>query len=149
MCYFFFNAVCSVLPSFHTVHCVSLLFHNARVLWNTSHSTLCVVSILFVPCSVCYVLPLPHGIKVPHSTNLHSILCAVCAFTPYSMPCVLFLLHATCVMHYIIVLHGMCTICYFSCMLGLPCIIFIPCYVCWAVILRCVIPVVCLNYKVT
>jgi hypothetical protein len=49
----------------------------------------------FVPCCVCYVVPLSHGIKVPHSTNLHSTLCAVCAtFAPCSMSCVLFLFHA-------------------------------------------------------
>jgi hypothetical protein len=54
----------------------------------------------FVPCCVCYVVPLSHGIKVPHSAKLHSILCAVCAtFTPCPMSlCYIYsTLHVLCI----------------------------------------------------
>jgi len=112
----------------------------------------------FVPCSVCYVVPLSHRIKVPQSTNLHSILCAVCARYFCSMlyaQCVLFLFHATCAMRYITVLHGMSTTCYFSSMLGLPCIIFYPmlcvlsCNINTCSVMLCVTSILCCMCYVT
>jgi hypothetical protein len=78
-----------VLLSFHTTRCVT--FVPQHVLRNTFLSALCVVSILFVPCSVCYVVPVFQGLKVTHRTNIHTILCAMCATsTPYYMSRVLF-----------------------------------------------------------
>jgi len=132
----------------HCVLCVTFVPQCVCVVKYFSFHIVCGQhSFCSMHCVICTTF-IPWNKKVPHSTNLHSILCAVCAFTPCSMSCVLFLFHATCAMRYIIVLHGMCTTCYFSSKLGLPCIIFIPCYVCWVVILRCAIPVVCLNYMV-
>jgi hypothetical protein len=119
-----FHAACStrMLLSSHIVCCVSPLFHNVHVLCNIYNSTLCVVSILFVPRYVCYVVPLFHGIKVTHRTNLHSILC----LSLYAVCPVCFFYSMLRAMHYILVLHGMCTIRYFYSEPGLSHIIFCP-----------------------
>jgi len=113
----------------HCALCVTFVPQCVRVVKHISFHIVCGQhSFCSKLCVLCTTF-IPWNKKVPHSTNLHSILCAACAFTPYSMSCVLFLFHATCAMHYIIVLHGMFTTRCFSSILGLSCIIFIPCYV--------------------
>lgn len=132
ICYFF-SMLC-VLCYFHSTLCTVCHFCSTMcvcvcvVKYISFHIVCGQHSFCSMLCVLCTTF-IPWNKKVPHSTNLHSILCAVCAFTPCSTSCVLFLFNATCARHYIIVFHGMCTTCYFSSMLGLPCIIFIPCYV--------------------